>query len=271
MGQALSSVRGTITIAVTAWVIFRRENGSISPVCILDTLTDTVPPSRQCNMDYILLSTLVLTAAQLLAIFISYDITCSFSVNFFRRLLKFPEHLQFDFEDILVSWAVPKFHLLAHGKKCQGRYSLNFQRGSARTHGEGVESNWYLTNQFALSTREMTAAGRHEVLNDAAGHINWSKTTKIRKPTPTPFRVSTNTDILAGETLYKDIQIAVRELEKQRVLFGEFHASVPTKFTDEWERLVIAYEEDPTGVNPYAETVTGVFHSLFNLNGAMGG
>lgn len=144
------------------------------------SLTLVHHPLRQCNMDYILLSTLILTAAQLFAIFISYDIACSFSINFFRRLLKFPEHLQFDFEDIQVMWAVPKFHLLAHGKKCQGRYSLNHQRGVGRTHGETIESNWALTNGFALSTREMTAAGRHEVLNDAMGQVNWSKTTKIR-------------------------------------------------------------------------------------------
>lgn len=140
-----------------------------------------VSRSRQCNMDYILLSTLVMTATQLLAIFISYDIACSFSINFFRRLLQFPERLQFDFLDILLLWSVPKFHLLAHGKKCQGRYSLNLQRGVGRTHGESIEALWYLTNLFALSTREMTAASRHEVLNDVAGQINWNKTTKIRK------------------------------------------------------------------------------------------
>lgn len=130
-------------------------------------------------MDYILLATLILTTAQLLTLFISYDIACSYSVHFYRRVLKFPERLQFDFDDKDVRWAVPKFHLLAHGKKCQGRYSLNYQRGVGRTHGEGVESNWALLNQLALSTREMSAASRHEVLDDAMGQINWSKTMKI--------------------------------------------------------------------------------------------
>lgn len=131
-------------------------------------------------MDYILLASLVLTAVHLLTLFISYDIACSYSVNFFRRLQHFPDHLQFDFGETDIRWAVPKFHLLAHGKKCQGRYSLNYQRGVGRTHGEGVESNWALLNLLALSTREMSASSRHEVLDDAMGQINWSKTIKIR-------------------------------------------------------------------------------------------
>lgn len=59
--------------------------------------------------------------------------------------------------------------------------------------------------------------------------------------------------------MYKDLKTAVHERDKQRILFAEFNASVPTRFSDEWECLVIAYEEDPTGVNPYAETVTGEF------------
>lgn len=132
-------------------------------------------------MDFILISTLRLSNPAIRIYYISYDIACSYSINFFRRMNKYPESLQLDFGDKVLHWAVSKFHLMAHGRKCQGRYSLNYMAGVGRTHGEGVESNWSITNGFALSTREMSGAGRHETLNDVMGYVNWTKTIKIGK------------------------------------------------------------------------------------------
>lgn len=59
--------------------------------------------------------------------------------------------------------------------------------------------------------------------------------------------------------MFKDIKIAVRERDRQRVTFTEFSSSIPEKYTAEWEQLVIAYEEDPSDENPYEETVASKF------------
>ena len=113
------------------------------------------------------------------ALCISYDIACSYSKNLLWRIQQMPGHLQIDLPSIPVHWAVPKFHLLAHGTSCQSTYSLNYMHGVGCTSGEGIESNWVISNPAALSTREMSAAARHETLNDIFGTVNWSKTTKI--------------------------------------------------------------------------------------------
>lgn len=131
-------------------------------------------------MDYILLASLKISDTEIIVFYISYDIACSYSVNLFRRMNKYPDSLNFDFGDKQLRWAVPKFHLMAHGQKCRVRYSLNYMAGVGRTHGEGVESNWAITNGYALSTREMSSAGRHETLNDVMGYINWTKTINLR-------------------------------------------------------------------------------------------
>lgn len=229
---------------------------------------------RQCNMDYILISTLRLSETEVLAFYISYDIACSFSINFFRRMNKYPETLQFNFGDKALRWAVPKFHLMAHGRKCQGRYSLNYMAGVGRTHGEGVESNWAITNGFALSTREMSGAGRHETLNDVMGYINWTKTIKIGEFSSSfsikaqsfrnggcasfvDWNVARSNFSPSGPQLFRDLIAAVVQRDKQRDFFAEFNNTIPVELSRRWEELVREFEDDPTGTNPYEETETG--------------
>ncbi|TFY73759.1 hypothetical protein EWM64_g10254 [Hericium alpestre] len=79
---------------------------------------------------------------------------------------KMLEALQFNFAGKSVQWAVPKFHLQAHGASCQTKFSLNNMSDVGRTH--------------ALSSREMGGASRHEMLNDVFGAVNWQKTIKIQ-------------------------------------------------------------------------------------------
>lgn len=55
--------------------------------------------------------------------------------------------------------------------------------------------------------------------------------------------------------MFKDIKVAIKERDKQRAIFVEFSSSVPERYTAEWERSVLAFEEDPTGDNPYEETI----------------
>ncbi|KAA1479943.1 hypothetical protein DENSPDRAFT_743739, partial [Dentipellis sp. KUC8613] len=192
---------------------------------------------RYCNMDYALFSTIVLTALTVRILVMSYDIACSFSKNFFNRRLQQPPRLQGNFDNVKIKWAVPKFHLLAHGPKCQKSYSLNNMPGVGRTHGEGIESNWAITNSAALSTREMGAASRHEVLNDVFGAVNWTKTTRIR----------VSMDILLTE--------AIEEREIQRAFFAEFESTIPRINVANWELMVEMFEKDQSNPNPYEEII----------------
>ena len=70
---------------------------------------------------------------------------------------------------------MPKFHLPAHGPKCQVQYSFNYTHGVGRTHGETVEQEWAYINLTTLSTREMGPGARHAALDDSWGGWNWRK------------------------------------------------------------------------------------------------
>ena len=124
-------------------------------------------------MDYVLLSTLIGISIAMLVV--SYDIACSWSVNFRDRFAAFPSPMQLDLKDISVCTVIPKFHILGHGKKCQSIWSLNYRRWMARTDGEGVEREWSHINPVALSTKVMGPGSRHDTLDDHWGVWNWRK------------------------------------------------------------------------------------------------
>ena len=128
-------------------------------------------------MDYIFWTTLLVAGGVgLMWLAVSYDIACQWSKNFLKRLRKYPQFNQLDDETIWLKFCVPKFHLLAHGIGCQLRLNLNYTQGAGRVCGEGIEAGWADCNGAALSSREMSPAFRHEVLDDVFGAINWRKT-----------------------------------------------------------------------------------------------
>jgi hypothetical protein len=124
-------------------------------------------------MDYIILSTLVAVRIKLL--YITYDIACQWHKKFLTRLQNFPPNMQLDTQRIDVRYAVPKFHLNAHGANCQTWFSLNYIPSAAQTCGEGIETGWAHTNPLSTSVREMSTSTRHETLDDHWGAWNWRK------------------------------------------------------------------------------------------------
>lgn len=88
-------------------------------------------------MDYVLLSTLVGVTVTMLVI--SYDIVCQWCINFADRLSQFPTALQSHVPNMSITTVIPKFHIYAHGKKCQSKWSLNFCQWMGRTDGKGVK------------------------------------------------------------------------------------------------------------------------------------
>ena len=109
-------------------------------------------------------------------------IACQWSRNLRRRVSVFPPDMLSAFL-VAIIWGffVPKFHLSAHGEKCQGPFSLNSQPGVGRTDGEGIERRWSLVNQLATTLREMGPGFRHDTFDDHWSVVNWRKLTGLGK------------------------------------------------------------------------------------------
>lgn len=112
--------------------------------------------ARYINVDFALASTLtsVIDAGET-PVLISYDAMCRYVINLFPRLATYSatRNLQLD---RIPSWqfAIPKFHLIGHGKPCQYKYNLAFMRGAAMNHGEFIETIWSHSTTLATSSRE---------------------------------------------------------------------------------------------------------------------
>ena len=127
---------------------------------------------RYINIDYLIISTL--SGIFLIILFISYDIACQYSKNFRKRMDKLSNEMQVVPTSVQIHWAIPKKHIAVHGSN-HSQYSFNFLAGVGRTYGEGIESSWSHMNPVSMSTKEMGAAYRQEVLNDHWGAWNWGK------------------------------------------------------------------------------------------------
>ncbi|KAK7052704.1 hypothetical protein R3P38DRAFT_2432528, partial [Favolaschia claudopus] len=136
-------------------------------------LGDLQVGERQCNVDYVLLSAVVSFA--LLLLIVSYDIACQYSVKFWQRMQGLPERLHLQLGEDDVWWKIPYFHLPAHKRKCHSPYSFHWMKGAGRSHGEGIEENWSLSNGAAKSTRLMSSASRQITLEDIFGAQNYAR------------------------------------------------------------------------------------------------
>ncbi|KAI0059388.1 hypothetical protein BV25DRAFT_1785942, partial [Artomyces pyxidatus] len=193
---------------------------------------------RYVNMDYVVLSTISLTAPKIRDFFLSYDISCQWSQNFWNRMDRYPGK-ELDPDEKTVKFVIPKFHLQAHGEPCQINYSLNYTEGVGRTCGEGIEAGWADTNGAALSTREMSASFRHEALDDFFGAINWRKIVTL------------------GQYLLKSLRAAAPEYATQTLKQNELNATFPPEVVEKWEEMVTAWDADSSQPNPYKEPNSG--------------
>ena len=161
----------TGSCALKGWLIYKRVKSEWPPITIkLFCLTIS---RRYVNMDYVFLSSLMGIAVA--CVLISYDIACQWSRNLAKRVKAFPPTMQEAFLRILLLFAVPKFHLPAHGGKCQSPYALGLIKGAGRVDGEGIERGWSLMNAIATATREMGPGFRHDTMDDHWQSLNWRK------------------------------------------------------------------------------------------------
>jgi hypothetical protein len=124
-------------------------------------------------MDYIFASSI--SSCGLRLITISYNVTCQWFKNFWKRFYYLLAYLKGSIPKS-IRMVVPKFHLQSHGEGCHSPFSFNFFKGGARTDGEGVEQNWDDLNGQGPSTSEMLPGSRWDTLDDCCGWINWRKT-----------------------------------------------------------------------------------------------
>jgi hypothetical protein len=71
---------------------------------------------------------------------------------------KFPLEMQIS-EDTVIEFAIPSWHINAHGADCHANFRLSFRDGVGRTCGEEVEVAWAGTNPLGLVLESPVRSG----------------------------------------------------------------------------------------------------------------
>ena len=124
-------------------------------------------------MDYIFSSSVLNTSIRYLTI--SYNVGCQWFTKFWKYLMYLLITTAFSMPMLAVHALVPNFYLQSHEEKCQVPFSYNYQKGTGRTEGKGVEQNWDWRNPQEASTSEMTPGNWWDTLNDCFGWLNFWK------------------------------------------------------------------------------------------------
>lgn len=144
--------------------------------------------SRYTNMDFALLSTLLLSFNDGISrVLVSYDIGCQWVKNLQSRISRYSISTSLDLSS-LCYWRVviPKFHLSGHGESCQALYNLNYTKGAGRMDGERIEGGWSLSGSMAVWTCENGPNARRAILDDHWGSLNWQKLLGLRMTSHSP-------------------------------------------------------------------------------------
>ncbi|KAJ7863691.1 hypothetical protein B0H13DRAFT_1638013 [Mycena leptocephala] len=96
----------------------------------------------------------------------SYDSYCSFVVNQVKRAVAlFPEEKWLHTLLASVEGQIPADHINGHGVECQRIWQAVYFACRAHFHGETAEMLWAFLNPLGSSTRQMTGAARHDIIN----------------------------------------------------------------------------------------------------------
>src|SRR5258708_18906819 len=125
-------------------------------------------------MDFILFHSLIGSKNELLVF--SYDIACQWSQKLSQCLAQLPNSMWLSKKQFhLLQFAIPKFHISAHGLDCQSNFSFNYQPYMAHTNSEDLERWWAHINPVSMSTKEMGPRVWLDTLDNYAGAWNWQK------------------------------------------------------------------------------------------------
>jgi len=122
-------------------------------------------------MDFIIFYSLIGSKNELLVF--SYDIACQWSQKLSQCQHQLPNSMRLsDMQLRFLQFAIPKFHISAHGLYCQSTFSFNYQPYMARTDSEDPECWWAHINPTSMSTKEMGPGAQLDILDDHAGAWN---------------------------------------------------------------------------------------------------
>lgn len=152
------------------------------------------PLCRYLNIDYAFASAVSRNLeAGIPHIVVTYDIACQWGQNLCKRLSKYAATEAVDLSSLRsIRFAVPKFHLIGHGKACHLNYNLAFMRGVGMTHGETVETIWSHSTSLATWSREYGPQARHALLDTHWSGWNWRKLIRLRESLVHVVRLVTN-------------------------------------------------------------------------------
>ncbi|KAJ8502691.1 hypothetical protein ONZ45_g11524 [Pleurotus djamor] len=108
----------------------------------------------------------------------------------------------------------------------------------AMTDGEDPERWWAHINPVSMSTRLMGPGSRLDTIDDHAAAWNWQKIRGF------------------GDSLAEKLRVALILSEQHSTLHTQFTASFPDSTTKGWEKMVKAWEVNPSRANPFNDGVT---------------
>ncbi|KAJ7767329.1 hypothetical protein B0H16DRAFT_1789544 [Mycena metata] len=107
---------------------------------------------------------------------VSYDSYCAFGVNeVVRAEALFPDDKWLHVLLAAVEGQIPADHINGHGLSCQSLWQAVYFACRAHFHGETAEVIWAFLNPLGSSTRQMTGASRHDIINFVMHAWNMSK------------------------------------------------------------------------------------------------
>lgn len=208
-------------------------------------------------MDYVFWASIV--GEKLAEIFVTYDIGCQWRINLLgKRFADVPDELRpHKDETPSVNVALPVFHSACHDEECGSAETCRHKRGVGMTDGEGVERIWAGFNELASATKEMHQDVRHDALEDAIDHHNWSKNLALGAYTPLLYFIR-KSHHSAGLHARQKREVALVEQKRQEESFKLTGESVSAADKREWVAKIDAWHEqeymnpkDRTAENPY--------------------
>jgi hypothetical protein len=215
------------------------------------------PMRRFANIDFILGSAMACAGKDIETVNISYDIMCAYIVNFWTRAASWPTILLLPWYLIFRPF-IPKFHLYAHGASCQGKFSLSYNSGVGRTHGESIEQFWAYIGIAATSTREMGPGLRQLVLEDMFGGSNHRKKVNLGKRSFI-FDQPSYIHAFPGRHFALHLPQAIRLRDAYQDIAAKFSATFPEEVVKSWHAMVKAWQRDHSELSPFAEPEEGTF------------
>lgn len=224
---------------------------------------------RYSNIDYAFASTVSRELeAGIPHIVVTYDIACQWGKRLRKRLLAYMATKYLNV-DSLQSFhlAVPKFHLIGHGKSCNLNYNLAFMQGVGMTHGESVEMIWSHSTSLATWSRENGPHAQHALLDTHWGGWNWRKLIHLCEY-PSAFGISSTSltfPSFTGQQLKKNLEKAWKFAKVQGNAAAALTDALDPTVVKSWTAMMDTYYCNPSRPNPFDEPAPSeflVFHLL---------